>query len=215
MGGGGRGGAWGRLAPARRSCIIQQLHFRPASFLGVGVYCKLCLWDSPRAAAAALVYVFSVASSRRASARGRLRGCKRVNLRLLGIRSGSASRGRVPARQFGRRPGLASPRAQVAPAAPRTLPGVRLLDDRSPDAWGRRWEYWSGEAATESGPGTPLPTSSRGCLLRGAPLLRESCIISEARGAPSPTGWSLDPHLTVSMFSVLPQDFPLLFSDLH
>lgn len=125
VGGGGRGGAWGRLAPARRSCIIQQLHFRPASFLGVGVCNKLCLWDSPGAAAAALVYVFSVASSRSASARGRLRGCKRKSLRLLGIRSGSASRGRVPARQFRRRPGLASPRAQVAPAAPRTLSALR------------------------------------------------------------------------------------------
>lgn len=149
VGGGGRGGAWGRLAPARRSCIIQQLHFRPASFLGVGVCSKLCLWDSPGAAAAALVYVFSVASSHSASARGRLRGCKRKSLRLLGIRSGSASRGRVPARQFRRRPGLASPRAQVAPAAPRTLSALRR-----PDSWGRRWAYWSGEAATGSGAGT-------------------------------------------------------------
>lgn len=157
VGGGGRGGAWGRLAPGRRSCIIQQLHFRPASFLGVGVCCKLCLWDSPGAAAAALVYVFSVASSRSASARGRLRGCKRISLRLLGIRSGSASRDRVPARQFGRPPGLASPRAQVAPTAPRTLSGVRLLDDRSRDAWGRRCGYWAGEAATGSGAGTPHP----------------------------------------------------------
>lgn len=61
----------------------------------------------------------------------------------------------------------------------------------------------------------PPPPSSRGCLLRGASLLRESCIISEARGAPSPTGWSLDPYLTVSRFSLSFPGTTPSSSDLH
>lgn len=142
----GRAGA-GRLR-AWRSCIIQQLNIRPASFLGVGVCSKLCLWDSPGAAAAELSASSSSPPSRartpeasfgdvRAEA-PRLSGTKAGRDLPAGLRLQSCKLGTHPSdpgpTAAAARPDSALLRAQVVPAGARP----RTTHSRAPGPSGFR-----------------------------------------------------------------------------
>lgn len=162
----GRAGA-GRLR-AWRSCIIQQLNVRPASFLGVGVCSKLCLWDSLGAAAAALSASSSCPPSRvrtpeasfgdvRAEA-PRLSGTKAGRDLPAGLRLQSCKLGTHPSNPgptaAAARPDSASLRAQVVPAGARP----RTTHSRAPGSRcgvGLGWGFFFAGGGGGAGPACP------------------------------------------------------------